>query len=148
MKRRNIWKERIAKKIYDKKTIWMVRQKIQSRILGKTGKKLEKIKKQTAREKENNRNNQEKRKNQAKKFRSKKVNKRKQQWDGQYGWSILQIIRNSSGWGNLEGRWCHNLAKQLSYYLYFFFFTTQEEIQESVTSQESLGHSHMMSVGK
>ena len=39
---------------------------------------------------------------------------------------------------------CHDLAKQLSYYLYFFFFlflffylglTTQKKVRESVTSQ-------------
>jgi len=47
---------------------------------------------------------------------------------------------------------CHDLAKQLSYYLYFFSFlflffylglTTQKEVRESVMSQVSHSHSHM-----
>ena len=47
---------------------------------------------------------------------------------------------------------CHDLAKQLSHYLYFFPFlflffylglTTQKEVQESVMSQVSHGHNHM-----
>jgi len=47
---------------------------------------------------------------------------------------------------------CHDLAKQLSHYLYFFSFlflffylglTTQKEVQESVMSQVSHKHSHM-----
>jgi len=47
---------------------------------------------------------------------------------------------------------CHDLAKQLSYYLYFFSFlflffylglTTQEKVWESVMSQVSYGHSHI-----
>jgi len=46
----------------------------------------------------------------------------------------------------------HDLAKQLSHYLYFFSFlflffylglTTQKEVQESVTSQVSYNHSYM-----
>jgi len=45
---------------------------------------------------------------------------------------------------------CHDLAKQLSHYLYFFSFlflffhlrlTTQKEVRESVTSQVSHSHS-------
>jgi len=41
---------------------------------------------------------------------------------------------------------CHDLAKQLSYYLYsfFFLFTTQEEVWESVMSQVSHSHSHLV----
>jgi len=40
---RNVQKRRIAGKIYGKKAIWMVRQEIQPRILGKIRKKLETI---------------------------------------------------------------------------------------------------------
>jgi len=44
---------------------------------------------------------------------------------------------------------CHDLAKWLSYYLYFFSFsfnlglTIQKEVRESVMSQVSYGHNHM-----
>jgi len=47
---------------------------------------------------------------------------------------------------------CHDLAKQLSHYLYFFSFlffffylrlTIQKGVQESITSQVSHSHSHM-----
>jgi len=41
MQGRNIQKRRIARKIYGKLAIRMVRQKIQPRILGKIGNKLE-----------------------------------------------------------------------------------------------------------
>jgi len=46
--------------------------------------------------------------------------------------------------------YCHDLAKQLSHYLYFFSFlffylglTTQKRVQESIMSQVSQSHSHM-----
>ena len=35
---------------------------------------------------------------------------------------MLQVVGNSLGQGNLRGGWCHDLAKQLSYYLYLFSF--------------------------
>jgi len=65
---------------------------------------------------------------------------------------MLQVVGNSLGQGNLRGEWCYDLAKWLSYYLYFFSFlflffylglTTQKEVQESVMSQVSQSHSHM-----
>ena len=60
-----------------------------------------------------------------------------------------ELQENFLGQGNLREEWCHDLAKQLSYYLYSFsffsfFFTIQEEVWESIMSQVSLGHSHMM----
>jgi len=51
-----------------------------------------------------------------------------------------------------HGHKCHDLAKRLSYYLYFFSFlflffylglTTQKEVRESVMSQVSHSHGHM-----
>ena len=33
-----------------------------------------------------------------------------------------ELQKNSLGQGNLRERWCHDLAKQLSQYLYFFSF--------------------------
>ena len=61
------------------------------------------------------------------------------------------MVLNLENEGKMQGKEmrrnvlaCHDLAKQLSYYLYFFFFlflffylglTTQKKVRESVTSQ-------------
>ena len=66
---RNVQKRRIAREIYGKKTIWIVRQEIQPRILGKIREELETVKRKVIRGKKN-RNNQERRRNQGRKIRS------------------------------------------------------------------------------
>jgi len=43
--------------------------------------------------------------------------------------------------------WLGKTAKSLFIFL-FFFFTTQEGVQESVTSQVSFSHNHMMLCSK
>jgi len=50
---RNVQKGRIARKIYGKKTIWMVRQEIQPRILGKIREELETVERKVIRGKKN-----------------------------------------------------------------------------------------------
>jgi len=50
------------------------------------------------------------------------MDKGKWRQNGQHGWPILWVVGNPLGWENLRGGWCHNLAKQLSQYLYFFSF--------------------------
>jgi len=52
----DIQKRRIARKIYSKKAIWMVRQEVQSRILGKIGKELETVARKMSKEKKNENN--------------------------------------------------------------------------------------------
>ena len=66
---RNVQKGRIAREIYGKKTIWIVRQEIQPRILGKIREELETVKRKVIRGKKN-RNDQERRRNQGRKIRS------------------------------------------------------------------------------
>jgi len=53
MRGRDVQKERIARKIYSKKTIWIVRQEIQLGILGKIGEKLEMVERKAIRGKKN-----------------------------------------------------------------------------------------------
>jgi len=67
--RRNVQKERIARKIYGKKTIWMVRQKIQPRILGKIEKELKTVEREMTRGKKNG-NDCKRRRNRGRKIRS------------------------------------------------------------------------------
>jgi len=55
--RRNVLTGRIAGKIHGKKIIWMVRQEVQPRILGKDGKKLETMEGQETRKKRNDEDN-------------------------------------------------------------------------------------------
>ena len=67
--RRNVQKERIARKIYGKKTIWMVRQKIQPRILGKIEEELKTVEREMTRGKKNG-NDCKRRRNRGRKIRS------------------------------------------------------------------------------
>jgi len=53
---RNIQKGRITREIHSKEIIWMVRQKVQSRILEKIGKKLETVERETIKGKKNGNN--------------------------------------------------------------------------------------------
>jgi len=55
--------ERIARKIHSKETIWVVRQTVQPRILGKIGKKLETMEGQETGKKRNDKDNPRRRKN-------------------------------------------------------------------------------------
>ena len=115
-------------------------------MLGKTWKELEMMKGETSQKKKNIENNPEgKRGNQHRRIRSKRVNWRRQQ-NRQHGWPILQTLRKSLGWENLRERWCYDLAKWLSHYLYFSFsfeLTTQER-----SAGKCHSHSHMISMGK
>ena len=67
--RKNVQKERIARKIYGKKTIWMVRQKIQPRILGKIEEELKTVEREMTRGKKNG-NDCKRRRNRGRKIRS------------------------------------------------------------------------------
>jgi len=67
--RKNVQKRRIARKVYGKKIVWMVRQTIQPRILGKVGKELEMVERKKIRGKKN-RNNHRGRRSRSRKFRS------------------------------------------------------------------------------
>ena len=60
--------------------------------------------------------------------------------NGQHNGPMLQVVGNSSEQGNLRGGWCHNLAKQLSYYLYFFSFSW------TYNTEGSVGRCHITSV--
>jgi len=51
--KRNIQKRRAAKKIYSKKTIWIIRQEVSPRILGKTREKLKIVERKMIRRKKN-----------------------------------------------------------------------------------------------
>jgi len=59
---RNIQKRRITREIHSKEIIWMVEQKVQSRILGKIGKKLETVEREMIKGKKN-RNDYRRRRN-------------------------------------------------------------------------------------
>ena len=54
---------RIARKIHGKETIWVVRQMIQPRILGKIGKKLEMMEEQETSKKRDNEDDPGRRRN-------------------------------------------------------------------------------------
>jgi len=56
MQRQDIQERRIAKKIHSKKTIWIVKQTVQPRILGKIGEELEMVERKTIRKKKNGNN--------------------------------------------------------------------------------------------
>ena len=43
-------------------------------------------------------------------------------WNGQHGRPTLWVVGKFLGTRKLKRGWCHDLAKQLSYYLYFFSF--------------------------
>jgi len=53
MQGRNVQKRRVARKIYGKEIIWIVGQKVQSRILGWARKELEMIERETSRREKN-----------------------------------------------------------------------------------------------
>jgi len=59
---RNIQKGRITREIYSKEIIWIVGQKVRSRMLGKIGKKLEMVEREMIKGKKN-RNNYRRRRN-------------------------------------------------------------------------------------
>jgi len=76
--RRDVPMERTARKIYSKKAIWMVRQEIRPRILGKIGKELEAMEGQETGEKRNNGNDSRGRRNQERKFRDTRMDRGRQ----------------------------------------------------------------------
>ena len=55
-KKRDVQKRRIARKIHGKKIVWIVRQMVQPKILGKIGKELEMVERKKIRGKKNENN--------------------------------------------------------------------------------------------
>jgi len=74
--RKDIQKRRIARKVYGKKIVWMIRQIVQPRILEKIREKLETIERKTIRG-EKDGNNRERRRNRGRKIRNQRVDKRR-----------------------------------------------------------------------
>jgi len=81
--------------------------------------KLETMKRRKIQEKKNNGNNWWERRNWGRKFRSKRVDKRRWQWDRQYGWPILQVVEKFFGTRKLKiVLWLGKIAKSI-----FIFFS-------------------------
>ena len=89
--------KRTTRKVHGKDAIWVVRQEIQSGILGKIRKELEAMEGQEASKKRDDEDDPRGRRNRGRKIRSKRVDRRRRRRDGRHGRPILQTVEKFLG---------------------------------------------------